>query len=131
MSLFSSISVATNISQQSNNPPGNRSASSSIDSHHFQSCRETYAIVTSNVLYIDLVRTVLLQLGYSAMDLINAKGKFLNSCFQIKVVYIAVDIPRNPSPLHREQEMIGILQLVLFPGFARQIFAMLILYLFA
>jgi len=51
------------------------SSSSSYDSQHFQSCRETYAIVTSNVLYIDLVRTVLLQLGYSAMDLINAKGE--------------------------------------------------------
>lgn len=48
---------------------------SSCPNHHFQACRETYAIVTSNVLYIDLLRTVLLQLGYSAMDLINAKGK--------------------------------------------------------
>lgn len=46
--------------------------------HQFRSCRETYAIVTSNVLYIDLVRTVLLQLGYSAMDLINAKGKSIS-----------------------------------------------------
>lgn len=45
------------------------------NNHNFQACRETYAIVTSNVLYIDLLRTVLLQLGYSAMDLINAKGK--------------------------------------------------------
>lgn len=50
-------------------------SSPAYDGHHFQACRETYAIVTSNVLYIDLLRTVLLQLGYSAMDLINAKGR--------------------------------------------------------
>lgn len=67
--------VTANTSQHSSNNSGSKFASSSLDNHHFQSCRETYAIVTSNVLYIDLVRTVLLQLGYSAMDLINAKGE--------------------------------------------------------
>lgn len=53
----------------------NRQSINSYDSHNFSTCIEKYAIVTSNVLYIDLVRTVLLHLGYSAMDLINAKGK--------------------------------------------------------
>lgn len=45
-----------------------------IDTNAF---RETYAIVSSNVLFIDLVRTVLLQLGYSIEDLVNAKCKYL------------------------------------------------------
>lgn len=71
-----SASIDNNIQT---NSISNRQASSSYDNNNFQSCRETYAIVTSNVLYIDLVRTVLLQLGYSAMDLINAKGKYFDS----------------------------------------------------
>lgn len=79
-SLNSNTAQTNSICSSSNHRP--QQASSSYDSHHFQSCRETYAIVTSNVLYIDLVRTVLLQLGYSAMDLINAKGKSYSfDCF--------------------------------------------------
>lgn len=39
------------------------------------SFRETYAIIPSNVLYIDLVRTVLVQLGYTIADMINANCK--------------------------------------------------------
>lgn len=70
------------------------------NTHHFHSCKETYVIVTSNVLYIDLVRTVLLQLGYSAMDLINAKGKylcklFISFCFMMADC-TASDILQNP-----------------------------------
>lgn len=71
-------SICGNNSNNNNNNNcfiGRQAAPVTHVKHHFQSCRETYAIVTSNVLYIDLVRTVLLQLGYSAMDLINAKGK--------------------------------------------------------
>lgn len=73
-------SKGTSNSQASSNPNANRTipaTSSTLDNPHLQSCRETYAIVTSNVLYQDLVRTVLLQLGYSDIDLINAKGKFM------------------------------------------------------
>lgn len=58
-----------------NDPFNNRQLSPLYTHQNYPSCRETYAIITSNVLFIDLVRTVLLQLGYSAMDLINAKGK--------------------------------------------------------
>lgn len=58
-------------------PLASSSSMSSIDQNRqFQTCRETYAIINSDVLYIDLVRTVLVQLGYSAMDLINARGKY-------------------------------------------------------
>lgn len=82
----------------------NQAATSSYDSHHFQACRETYAIVTSNVLYIDLLRTVLLQLGYSAMDLINAKGKqFLNF---MRVCCTVSDTLRNPWLARIEPGMI-------------------------
>lgn len=57
-------------------PMGHRRSASFLEnSNNFHTCKETYVIVTSNVLYIDLVRTVVLQLGYSAMDLINAKGE--------------------------------------------------------
>lgn len=90
-----SISISESFNHQA--------APSSYDSHHFQSCRETYAIVTSNVLYIDLLRTVLLQLGYSAMDLINAKGKqhsyisHSDLVFQLMLVGCTVfGTPQNP-----------------------------------
>lgn len=78
------IAPSNSIQQSSSGISGNNKLSSTSTDRTFQSCRETYAIVTSNVLFIDLVRTVLLQLGYSATDLINAKGKsfheFLSKC---------------------------------------------------
>lgn len=90
--LGNSINQTNSICGTNNIIDRHHQASSSYDNHHFQSCRETYAIVTSNVLYIDLLRTVLLQLGYSAMDLINAKGKFVT----LTADCIVFDILQNP-----------------------------------
>lgn len=120
-------STSTNNASSSNNlqqtsssiysePLDNRHNSPYYESNHqFSSCKETYVIVTSNVLYIDLVRTVLLQLGYSAMDLINAKGKltFIDSLLMM-AGYIAFGIPRNPSLARKEPGMRGIQQLLQF-----------------
>lgn len=46
------------------------------DNQGFQSARETYVIIATNVLYIDLVRTVMQQLGYTPMEQLNAKGTY-------------------------------------------------------
>lgn len=43
------------------------------DNQNFQSLKETYVIVSSSALYIDLTRIVMQQLGYSPLDQINAK----------------------------------------------------------
>lgn len=48
----------------------------SNDNQSLQSTRETYVIISSNVLFIDLVRTVMQQLGYTPMEQLNAKGKY-------------------------------------------------------
>lgn len=80
-----------------NNMNHSQQASPSTSSaRNFQACRETYAIVTSNVLYIDLLRTVLMQLGYSSMDLINAKGELTQqtSLWLIVVHLIALKVHR-------------------------------------
>lgn len=143
----SNSSVLSGRNHQINNICGNNNiidrhhqASSSYDNNHFQSCRETYAIVTSNVLYIDLVRTVLLQLGYSAMDLINAKGKYpplfyftflhfyLDSAMMVGC--IVADTLQNPSLVRRELEKTKILQLARCLHFVMRISVALILYLF-
>lgn len=100
-SLEQQQSTIGNTNSIPNKNPSNQTTQSSIISHsvsrtssapllasisetpHLQSYRETIAIVTSNVLYQDLVRTVLLQLGYSDIDLINAKGKLFINAFAI------------------------------------------------
>lgn len=72
---------ANHTSGQSNhNQQSNSNKPSSNLNNNLQQlprCRDKIAIVTSNVLFIDLVRAVLPQLGYTAMDLINAKGKLI------------------------------------------------------
>lgn len=39
--------------------------------------KESFAIVPSTTLFKDVVKTVLLKLGYSSQDISNAKGKYL------------------------------------------------------
>jgi len=40
---------------------------------------ESFAIVPSNTLFKDVVKTVLLKLGYSTNEALSAKGKFFSS----------------------------------------------------
>lgn len=38
------------------------------------SCKETYVLVQASTPWLDLVRTVLTQLGYSGLEIVNSKG---------------------------------------------------------
>lgn len=44
-------------------------------SQQLSSCKETYVLVPASTLWLDLVRTVLTQLGYSGLEIVNSKGK--------------------------------------------------------
>lgn len=41
--------------------------------------KESFAIVPSSSLFKDVVKTVLLKLGYSSQDVANAKGQYCSS----------------------------------------------------
>ena len=49
--------------------------------HHGTGSRiesDSFAIIPTTVLMVDLVRTALLRLGYSSTDAVGAKGKLIN-----------------------------------------------------
>lgn len=57
------------------NSPTNIRQDSYLDSNQqLASSKETYVIVGSNVLYMDILPVVLRQLGYSSLDIISAKA---------------------------------------------------------
>jgi hypothetical protein len=43
---------------------------------NLSSSKETYVLVPTSTPWLDLVRTVLTQLGYSGLEIVNSKGKF-------------------------------------------------------
>lgn len=58
------------------NSPTNLRQDSYLDNNQqLSSSKETYVIVESNVLYVDILPVALKQLGYSSLDIISAKGK--------------------------------------------------------
>jgi hypothetical protein len=44
---------------------------------HLSSCKETYVLVPASTLWLDLVRTVLTQLGYSGLEIVNSKATLI------------------------------------------------------
>lgn len=62
-----------------NSPTDIRQDSYLDNNQQLTSSKETYVIVASNVLYIDILPVVLKQLGYSSLEIISAKGKFHTS----------------------------------------------------
>ena len=77
-----------------NNSIGNNQDSFS---QQLSSCKETYVLVPASTLWLDLVRTVLTQLGYSGLEIVNSKGKFCFNRCAICVSLIDASSGLHPS----------------------------------